>query len=177
MLYTGFCNITLANLFHYLDNIFFTGPVDTRDCFQALADMLTLCQAVQAPLKPEKVLGPATLLSILGIELDTKMRARLPPDKLTALMEEFTRDNSVEFFPLERGWSGPGLADPSTILVAIEAKCARGIHEELKIRGTGVQLGKKVISFQDYVGDVDVVTEAIDRVSSILCSHSSLASL
>ena len=41
------------------------------------------------PGSPEKVLGPAMLLSILGIELDTiKMRARLPPDNLTALMEE-----------------------------------------------------------------------------------------
>ena len=78
-----------SNLFHYLDDFFFAGPANTQECHQALADMLTLCQAVQAPLKPEKVLGPATLLSILGIELDTiKMRARLPPDKLTALMEE-----------------------------------------------------------------------------------------
>ena len=78
-----------SNLFHYLDDFFFAGPANTQECHQTLADMLTLCQAVQAPLKPEQMLGPASLLSILGIELDTfKMRARLPPDKLTALMED-----------------------------------------------------------------------------------------
>lgn len=39
--------------------------------------------------KPEKVIGPATQLTILGIELDTmQMQARLPEEKLAALLEE-----------------------------------------------------------------------------------------
>ena len=51
--------------------------------------MLTLCQAVQAPVKPEKVLGPSTTLPILGILLDTRAgEARLPDEKLTALQQE-----------------------------------------------------------------------------------------
>ena len=79
----------ISNLFHYLDDFFFVGLPGTSDCLQALQDMLTLCQAVQAPLKPEKVIGPATLLIILGIELDTiKRQARLPQEKLTSLLEE-----------------------------------------------------------------------------------------
>lgn len=51
--------------------------------------MLTLCQAVQAPLKPEKIFSPATLMMILGIELDSiTMQARLPKEKLDSLLEE-----------------------------------------------------------------------------------------
>ena len=51
--------------------------------------MLHLCQAVQAPVKPEKVLGPSTTLPILGILLDTtKGEAQLPEEKLSALKQE-----------------------------------------------------------------------------------------
>ena len=51
--------------------------------------MLLLCRAVEAPLKPEKVIGPFTVLVILGIELDTvNQQARLPQDKLTSLLAE-----------------------------------------------------------------------------------------
>ena len=51
--------------------------------------MLTLCEAVQAPLKPEKVIGPST---VLGIELDTvRLQARLPEEKLAALMKELLK--------------------------------------------------------------------------------------
>ena len=90
-------------------------------------------------------------------------------------------DNSIEFFPLygqgeKVGW--PGLAEPSTIPVATEAKCARGIRQELKIRGRspvvicnpvpGLSEGLPPSHiFQCFICDVDVVTEAIDRVNSI----------
>ncbi len=47
-------------------------------------------------MKPEKVQGPATTLTILGIELDTVLKqARLPSEKLTALLEELSRFSSL----------------------------------------------------------------------------------
>lgn len=80
---------TVQHSFHYLDDFFFAGPADSPTCLRALEDMLLLCSAVQAPLKPEKVLGPSPVLVILGIELDTvQMQARLPEEKLTTLLEE-----------------------------------------------------------------------------------------
>ena len=81
---------TVEHCFHYLDDFFLAGPPLSDTCMQALLDMLTLCQAVKAPVKPEKVLGPSTTLPILGILLDTIMvgQARLPDDKLTALQQE-----------------------------------------------------------------------------------------
>ncbi len=74
-----------SNLFHYLDD----DKANTRECALTLNDMLGLCDAVQAPLKPEKVIGPSTQMIILGIELDTVLtQARLPQDKLQSLLEE-----------------------------------------------------------------------------------------
>ena len=53
---------------------------------QALSDMILLCQVVQAPVKPEKVLGLSTTLGIL---LDTNAgEARLPADKLSDLQQD-----------------------------------------------------------------------------------------
>ena len=79
----------VSHLFHYLDDFFFAGQRGTSESLQALNYMLTLCQAVQAPLKPEKVFSPATLMVIPGIELDTiSMQARLPVVKLVALLDE-----------------------------------------------------------------------------------------
>ena len=82
----------LSDLFHYLDDFFFAAPASSPACLNALLDMLLLCRAVGAPVKPEKVLGPSTTLTILGIELDTDLRqARLPQEKLTALLEELSQ--------------------------------------------------------------------------------------
>ena len=79
----------VTDCFHYLDDFFLAGPALSSACFRALLDMLLLCRAVGAPVKPEKVLGPATILTILGIELDTcSLQARLPEEKLAALLQE-----------------------------------------------------------------------------------------
>ena len=83
----------LSHLFHCLDDFFFVAPALSPDCLNALLDMLLLCEAVGAPVKPEKVQGPATTLTILGIELDTVLKqARLPPEKLTALLAAVRAD-------------------------------------------------------------------------------------
>ena len=79
----------VQHCFHYLDDFFLAGPPTSTTCTKALSDMLLLCRAVQAPVKPEKILGPSTTLPILGILLDTaKGEARLPEDKLVALTQE-----------------------------------------------------------------------------------------
>ena len=57
----------------------------------ALMDMVQLCGQVGALIKPEKVIGPTTSLPLLGILLDTiNQVAKLPDDKLAALLSELT---------------------------------------------------------------------------------------
>ena len=79
----------VQHCFHYLNDFFMAGPPMANTCAHALRDMLLLCRAVQVPVKPEKILSPATTLPILGILLDTaKGETRLPEDKLMALKQE-----------------------------------------------------------------------------------------
>ena len=81
----------INHLFHYLDDFFLVARASSSDCLNGLLDTLFLCRTVGAPVKPEKVLGPSTTLTVLGIELDTNlMQARLPQDKLAALLEELS---------------------------------------------------------------------------------------
>ena len=79
----------VTDCFHYLDDVFLAGLALSSACFRALLDMLLVCRAVGAPVKPKKVLGSATILTILGIELDTcSLQAHLPEEKLAALLQE-----------------------------------------------------------------------------------------
>ena len=81
----------INHLFHYLDDFFLVARASSSDCLNGLLDTLFLCRTVGAPVKPEKVLGPSTTLTVLDIELDTNlMQARLPQDKLAALREELS---------------------------------------------------------------------------------------
>ena len=50
--------LDIHHCFHYLDNFFFASLPQSDACFKALSDMLLICQAVQAPVKPEKSLRP-----------------------------------------------------------------------------------------------------------------------
>ncbi|KAI8515695.1 hypothetical protein Bbelb_065080 [Branchiostoma belcheri] len=67
---------------HILDDFMFAN--DTyASCERDLAAFCDMCQDVGVPLAGEKTLHPDTIMSFLGIELDTiAMEARLPLDKL-----------------------------------------------------------------------------------------------
>lgn len=64
-------NYGLEWLLHYLDDLFTAGPPGTNICHRNMRCMLSLCSHVNAPVKPEKVEGPSTLITFLGILLDT----------------------------------------------------------------------------------------------------------
>ena len=82
--------IILANgvslAIHYLDDFLFVGPSMSTVCAQSLHRALTLCKELGVQVAPEKTEGPATVLTFLGIEIDTVARQlRLPSDKLQRL--------------------------------------------------------------------------------------------
>ena len=71
---------------HYLDNFLFAGPPGSDTCAIALQTAIPLCSRLRLPVAPSKVVGPATTLTFLGIELDTvKQELRLPQDKIDRL--------------------------------------------------------------------------------------------
>ena len=68
---------------HYLDDFFFVGAPDSTECADALRTALQVCSELGMPVALEKLEGPATAISFLGIYLDsTLMQLKLPSDKL-----------------------------------------------------------------------------------------------
>ena len=75
-------------LLHYLDDFITAGPPDSPQCAHNLAVALAVCKRLGLPLHPGKCVGPATVLVVLGIELDSVSQiARLPAEKLSALKD------------------------------------------------------------------------------------------
>ena len=79
---------------HYLDDFLTLGPPASSVCRHNLQACILLCSRLGLPLHPDKLEGPSTCLSILGIELDSvALQARLPADKrerIIALLETWT---------------------------------------------------------------------------------------
>ena len=73
-------------LLHYLDDFLTITPPASSACQHNLDIIKQTCQILGVPLAWEKVEGPTTALTFLGIVLDTsRMEARLPEEKLTRL--------------------------------------------------------------------------------------------
>ena len=60
------------HLLHYLNDFLTAGSAHSNTCHQNLSQMLSLCDNIGAPIKTEKVEGPTTCLTFLGIVLNTE---------------------------------------------------------------------------------------------------------
>jgi hypothetical protein len=80
-------NFLVPDLLHYLDDYFTLGPPASPVCAQSLHAIQNAANDIGIPLAPEKIEGPSTCLTFLGIELDSdQMTARLPANKLSDLL-------------------------------------------------------------------------------------------
>ena len=71
---------------HYRDDFQIVGDPGSSECSVALNVALELCGRLGVPIAEQKLQGPTTSLSFLGIELDTMaMELRLPQEKLGQL--------------------------------------------------------------------------------------------
>ena len=57
---------------HYLDDYITLGPPGSLVCQNNVDQMLTTCRRLGVPVAPVKCEGPASVLTFLGFELDTK---------------------------------------------------------------------------------------------------------
>ena len=57
---------------HYLDDYFMVGPPESPVCSQAKDRTLQLCQSLGMPVATDKVEGPSTTLTFLGIEIASR---------------------------------------------------------------------------------------------------------
>lgn len=75
------------SIIHYLDDFLFVSPGGSGRCKYLLDSFRFLMERFGVPLSVEKTEGPQTVISFLGIEIDSiNMVFRLPADKLEKLL-------------------------------------------------------------------------------------------
>ena len=80
-------NYNVVFLKHYLDDFHTLGPPNSSQCEQSLAACIKLFADWGVPLHPDKLEGPSTVMTVLGIELDSvALQARLPKEKFDRIM-------------------------------------------------------------------------------------------
>ena len=71
---------------HYLDDFIVLGMAGTEECAEGLAVVWRVSRELGVPLAEEKSEGPATVLTFLGIEIDSVQgEIRLPQEKVERL--------------------------------------------------------------------------------------------
>ncbi len=77
---------------HYLDDFITIGSPGSSTCQDNLTVILEACDSLGVPIAAEKLEGPTTCLTFLGIEIDTTVGVlRLPREKLTRLHQELRK--------------------------------------------------------------------------------------
>ena len=73
----------VTDIFHYLDDYLIIGGPLGKQCEQDLQQFLSILQWLKVPVAEDKLEGPTTCLTFLGIELDSQLMIhRLPANKL-----------------------------------------------------------------------------------------------
>ena len=73
-------------LAHYIDDFITVGAPGSAECARNAVIMHGVCERLGMPTEPSKDEGPATVLSFLGLELDTMaLEVRLPEEKMRRL--------------------------------------------------------------------------------------------
>ena len=85
------CRQGIDHIFHYLDDYLCVQPPPKTEAFipDSLHIMVEVCKDLGVPLAMDKVEGPKSCLTFLGIEIDTdQLQMRLPVKKLKKVKEE-----------------------------------------------------------------------------------------
>ena len=76
----------VTNIMHYLDDFLTLGHPGSQECQNNLDIIKHTCNSLGVPLAAEKLEGPSTTLTFLGITIDTvKMEISLPGPKLSRI--------------------------------------------------------------------------------------------
>lgn len=82
-------NYHISHLIHYLDDYLMAEKPRSLACQEYLDCFLRVCTTLGVPVAFDKVDGPATTITFLGLDIDTdRQEIRLPPDKLANILAE-----------------------------------------------------------------------------------------
>jgi len=75
---------------HYLDDFLLAGKAGTGECLQLMDRFRIICEDLGVSLAEDKTIGPLSILTFLGLEIDTlEMVIRLPQCKLSEVKENW----------------------------------------------------------------------------------------
>jgi hypothetical protein len=82
-------NYSIPNLIHYLEDYLILDRPHMVTCRRHVDVFLSTCQCLGIPVAHDKLEGPSTILTFLGLELDSvAQEIRLPSDKLQSLLRQ-----------------------------------------------------------------------------------------
>ncbi len=82
----------VAGVDHYLNDYIVIGPPNSSECRESLTTILSVCESLGVPIATEKLEGPTSCLTFLGIEIDTVAEVLwLPEDKLSRLHDKLQK--------------------------------------------------------------------------------------
>ena len=94
----------ISYMLHLLDDFLIISRFHEQ-CSRKLTLFLELCSYVGVPMSPDKTIGPSTVLSFAGIELDTvRSEARLPGEKIlrcVSLLSDYLKRKKVTLRELQ----------------------------------------------------------------------------
>ena len=124
----------LSDFIHYLDDFFLCAAPPAAICASHLNLAVSVCQNLGFPVAPSKVEGPSTVLTFLGIEIDSSAQElRLPAEKLrrlNSMLAEWLRKRSATKRELQ---SLIGLLNHAATVVPPGRTFIRQIIETMKI--------------------------------------------
>ena len=78
----------VKDLNHYLDDFAIVGAPSSPECGRSFRTVVDMCEETGFPVAVEKTEGPATKITLLGVELDSELlQLRLLQEKLEKLRE------------------------------------------------------------------------------------------
>ena len=102
--WTAQTKLGIRYMLHLLDDFLIISG-SHEQCSRELSLFLELCSYLGIPMAPEKTVGPSTVLSFAGIELDTvRSEARLPHDKVmrcTSMLSDYLKRKKVTLRELQ----------------------------------------------------------------------------
>ncbi|CAH3148302.1 unnamed protein product [Porites lobata] len=128
----------LSDLLHYLDDFSTAGPPQSFQCAYNLNTAISVCHRLGLPLHGNKCVGPATSMTILGIELDS-----VNQDHPVQINQEFRLDLQwwQQFLASWHGvgfWLYPGMSATTDLEVTLDAADNKAVVAILTTRTSKV---------------------------------------
>ena len=135
---------------HFIDDFLIAGAPKSEECRNNLETVETVCSELGLPLKWEKVEGPTTRITFLGIILDSeRLELRLPSDKVDHLQKTY-RTAQAAFVQFCGALQVPTVPTSEHVLLQYIAHLSKTLcHSSARVHLATVRHLHLTLGFQD----------------------------